>query len=108
MTTLAGGGRRSARCDRPYSSIAPCSTTGAPKIEKSRGVASLTLPLSSLASSDDAWIAFRRSTGSLMSVARLHSITDTWLFDSVLPGSRSDTGTNATSGSLGRPCFSSR
>ena len=60
------------------------------------------------AGSVDAWIAFSRSTGSLMSVARLHSIPDTWLVDSVLPGGRSETGTNATSGSLGKPCFSSR
>ena len=83
-------------------------TNGAPKIEKSRGVASRTLPLRSLACRDDSWIVLSRSSGSRMSVARLHSIPETWLFESVLPGSRNDTGTNATSGSFGSACFSIR
>ncbi len=64
-------------------------------------MAAFRLPVNSFDEAADAWIARRRSTGSAMLLARLASIIVTWLFISVLPGSRNETGTPAISDFFG-------
>src|SRR3981189_1629179 len=77
-------------------------------MEMSVGIAPLTSPRRALESWLEATMAARRGNGSAISVDRLHSIIVTWLFMSVLPGSRSDTGKAATRDSFGNAERSSR
>ena len=106
--TLATGGIALARPERPYIEARPDISHGAPNDGKSVGIAALRLPIIVFAAADDSLIALSRSIGSLTSVASVITVIDTWLFASVLPCSRSDTGTAAVSDFFGSWLYSSR
>ena len=106
--TLATGGIALARPERPYIDASPDISHGAPNDGKSVGMAALKLPIIVLAAADDALIAFSRSIGSSTSVASVITVMETWLFASVLPCSRSDTGTAAVSDFFGSASYSRR
>ena len=95
------GGSLLASRERPYNDTSPDMSQGTPSEGKSVGIAPFTLSCSFLPTLADALIAINRSIGSSRVVARLTIIIDTWLFGSVLPASRKDTGTPAISGLAG-------
>src|SRR6202012_4991615 len=93
ISTFTIGGSASGRLACPDIRASAVMMMGAPNQEMSRGITSLVSLSSALDSFDDACTARSRSIGSATSVASLHSMVVTWLLISVLPGSRSDTGT---------------
>ena len=108
MATLASGGMALASLLRPHRLARPPSNHGAPNDGKSVGRAVLTLLVTALADMLAALMACRRSSGSLMWLARLMRIMDAWVFMSVLPASRRLTGTAANSGLAGLQFRSAR
>src|SRR5574337_1448616 len=108
ISTLPGGGMRSASPERPNSVAMLDISHGEPSSGTSAlssGLIALTI---AFASSDDAWIARNRCSGSAMSVARSTRIDDTWLFIELSSGERRLTGTIAISGLSGSSPRSSR
>src|SRR5512139_139971 len=103
ITRFATGGMRSARWDRPYSPARRETIHGTPSDGKSVGTIDFVFAVSAFAAAAFSRIARRRLTGSAMFVARFTSVIVAWVVYSVLPGSRSDTGTAAISGFVGMP-----
>ena len=101
MATLATGGILLASLERPNSEAIPLMSHGAPSDGKSVGSTDFMLAVVALAAALEARIAFSRSIGSSMVLARLIRIMDAWVFISVLPLSRRLTGTAASSGMVG-------
>ncbi len=79
-----------------------------PKDGKSVGRIALARPVADFAAVDASRMARSRRTGLAMFVARLTRVMVACVVYSVLPGSRSEIGTAASSGSPGRSPWSSR
>ncbi|MNK76783.1 hypothetical protein D3C87_963600 [compost metagenome] len=101
ISTLAAGGTRRARLERPYSDARLVMSQGEPVIGMSTPSTGLSSRTTALAASDEAWIALKRSAASPMSVARSTRTIDTWLFIESSPSARRLTGTPAISASFG-------
>src|SRR5271154_2381333 len=106
---FAAGGNTSERLERLYSSARTCTRIGAPSIEMldTCGISARSGCDISLDLVDCAMIASSRALGSSMLEAIEQIMPNTWLFESVLPSSRSEIGTAAVIDLVGSaPCSS--